>query len=382
MTNKMTIFFATNRNLENSDICNDNPQTLDPRFGTHPAAFRIGTAEVALYSENVVLKERMDDTARYIKASASLAEETCNPNGVYTKRGSEEIFPKLIQTLCPDENGQQQSGARRSVMVFIPGFNNSFKDSIESAATLANLYGSDEHQIIPFVFSWPSDDSLFKYGSDRVDAEISGPAARRVLTCFLKYLTANHHLDDCSSSVFLFAHSMGAYVLRFAIQALSDLDCPIFPLFDVVLLAAPDVDADALGNENKLLPLTNLTNEIVIYADRRDKPLRKAVDLLKNSPRMGLSGPTPGSCDGLSIPFTTVHCHKADNYSNRNNLRHSYYRNSIAVVKDIKAVLDGQSPGTIQHRLKDKENVYHLDPPQSYYDADNSNLDCHDSGGP
>ena len=69
-----------------------------------------------------------------------------------------------------------------TALCFVPGFDYSFRESLERAALLAALYSKDNASaLVAFVFSWPSDGrlSLSAYLSDRMDAELSGPALAR-----------------------------------------------------------------------------------------------------------------------------------------------------------------------------------------------------------
>ena len=183
---EMKVFFATNRNLEIDSGNNaKQPFPQSVRFGIRPDLFRIGTAEVNITENENILNEHLNDEAKYKCKSAQLAEETYSTEKrAYTKRGSEVIFPQLLNEVRKKKDSKE--GIRCSVLVFIHGFNNSFEESIESGAELAHLYSSDDHQLIPFVFSWPSDGefSNIAYGDDRIDAELSGCAGARLLACF------------------------------------------------------------------------------------------------------------------------------------------------------------------------------------------------------
>ena len=214
----MDVYFATNRNLHVSRGGSATARTRGPKFGIHPADFRVGVATVDIERAELVRGERMDDTAIY--RSAKLESEA-RRQGRITRRGSAELFRRIANILAGNGDDSTRPG-RRSILVFIPGFNNSFEESITGGATLANLYSSDDHQLVPFVFSWPSDGEfgVYYYRSDRKDAECSADAGARVLDTFLKYVNGTTSPEQCTSSAFLFTHSMGAHVLRFAVQEL------------------------------------------------------------------------------------------------------------------------------------------------------------------
>ena len=354
----MNVYFATNRNL----VARNNTPVFSlrgPKFGIHPSDFRVGTAMVEIRRGDPVDGERLNDTIHY--QSAQIEPQRRNQNGRFALRGSKRLFRDMAENLLPSANNQNE-GIRRSVLVFIPGFNNSFEESIEGGAALANLYSSHDHHLIPFVFSWPSDGEFGTnyYRSDRKDSEASGDAGARVLERFLRYVNMIGSAEQCSLSAFLVAHSMGAYVLRFSLQELVRRNSPLAPFFNTTLLIAADVDYDALEKSEKLLPIGRLTREVVVYANKNDKALTKATDLNDRIERMGLVGLAPRAHELLPIPLSTVLCHKADNFSNRNNSGHHYYRHSVVGVKDIKAVLNQIDPDEIPDREEVRPDVYRL----------------------
>lgn len=389
----MKVFFATNRNLESSE---NGSTSRNPRFGIHPDEFRIGTAEVRITKAEEIEGERLNDEVAC--SSVCLAEEEYDrTEGKYTKRGSDKIFPQLLQEIS--NNTDSKNGIRCSVMVFIHGYDNSFKESINTGAKLALLYSSDDHRLIPFVFSWPSDGKFgnIPYLDDRRDAELSGYAGARLLACFFTHLRKLRRQDSpCSSSAFLITHSMGAYMLRFAVQNLQKMPCQVSQIFDAIILTAPDVDVDALEAKDKLLPVNKLAREVVVYVNKNDKVLSAAQNILDETPmetvesniyelkaaeimrdetpRMGLNGPRTNAFTKLGVPLTTVRCHNVDfDHMDRDEFGsgHWYYRRSIAVIKDVQSVLSGKDPEQIAHRKEvcpTKPDIYRyrLAPPEKY----------------
>ena len=354
----MNVYFSTNRNIIVRDGAPVFP-SRGPKFGIHPSDFRVGTATVEIRRGDPVDGERLNDTIRY--QSAHIEPQRRAQNGRFTRLGSQQLFRNMASTLLPNDDNRDE-GPRRSLLVFIPGFNNSFEESIEGGATLANLYSSDDHQLVPFVFSWPSDGEFgtYYYRSDQKDSEASGDAGARVFERFLKYVDRIGSVEQCSLSAFLVTHSMGAYVLRFALRELLRRNSSVAPFFDIAFLIASDVDHDALEKSKKLLSIGKLTREVVVYTNKKDKALTKATDLNSGVERMGLVGAGPRARELLRIPISTVLCHKADNYANRDNSRHGYYRHSVACVKDIKAVLNDIDPDAIGNRKEIDRGVYRL----------------------
>lgn len=341
----MQVFFATNRNMiSDEDGCADQKPAVDgPRFGIHPADFRVGTANVKIKEREQVRGTKVNDEANFV--SAQLAEETYDSGtGEFTKKGSATLFRTLMTALGEFNDGHTESGRRRSALVFIPGFAYSFRASIERGALLAHLYSTDAHELVPFVFSWPSDGTVwFAYDDDRRDARLSGEAAGRAYRTFVRHLIRQRRDGKCISATFLIAHSMGAYALRHAVEWVIKKPEEVVQLFDVVVLPAADEDRDALGREEQLLPLSRLTDEVVVYSNRRDKPLKYA----DNPPRMGHRGPPQGTEEQFGAPVTVVRCEDVD-CSEEDGTRHQYYRMSPEVVRDITAALSGeQVDGTL-----------------------------------
>lgn len=159
-------------------------------------------------------------------------------------------------------------------------------------------------------------------------------------------------------------------MLRFAVQNLLKIPCRVSQIFDATILTAPDIDTDALENANKLLPLDKLTKEIVVYVNKTDKALSAAKQELNGTPRMGLIGPGTNASAKPKVPLSIVRCHNVD-FDHDDNIRHWYYRRSISVIKDIKAVFSGKDPDEINYRdemQSSKQDIYHyrLAPPKTY----------------
>ncbi len=332
----MKVFFATNRNMISDENGNADqaPSNGGPRFGIHPCDFRVGTAKVDIKTRELVKGTKVDDEACFV--SAKLAKETYdNETKEFTKKGSDKLLPELMGALHEITNCQDGSRKKRSALVFIPGFLYSFRDSIERGALLAHLYSTETHELVPFVFSWPSDGDLFAYDDDRRDARLSGEAAGRAFRTFARYLSRQRRDGNCISAAFLIAHSMGAYALRHAVQKIIKKPEEVFQLFDVAVLPAADEERDALERGELLQPLSRLAGEVVVYTNRYDKPLKLAV----SPPRMGHRGPPPRTGETFGAPITVVRCEDVDRWG-EDLTRHQYYRMSPEVVRDISAVLN------------------------------------------
>lgn len=351
---QVTVFFATNRNMVTGQDGEADQKRGDgePRFGIHPADFRVGIAEVEILVRERLRGTRVRDEARFVTARLT-EEEYESQIGEFTKKGSDDLFPALMEALDALNDKRDTSGRKRSALVFVPGFAYTFRESIERGALLANLYGTDTHELVPFVFSWPSDGKIwFAYDDDRRDAELSGAAAGRAFRTFVKYLFRQRRDGNCISAAFLVAHSMGAYALRHAVQEVVKTPDHMIQLFDVAVLPAADEDRDALERGEQLLPLSRLADEVVVYANKRDKPLKFAV----SPPRMGHRGPPRGTEEIFGESITTISCEDVDRWD-EDGTRHQYYRISPEVVRDITAVLNGDPPGA--QGFRNRQPVWH-----------------------
>ena len=240
-----TVYFATNRN-PNKAL---NPTDFGPRFAaTNLGDLRFGRAQV--------IKGELD-----INTIQVLPDDS--------KQGSEALFEQLRATM------RSQS---LDSLVFIHGFNVSFKEAVESAAEIGERYAKlsrKSYQPNIFVFSWPSDGKISRYGNDRHDAEASGYAFARGLIKLSDFLRAPDREQACQQKINLIAHSMGNYVLRHALQQARKIsDGASLPrLFDNIVLTAADEDNDAFEHDHKLARLSELGQRITVYFNNGDLAL-------------------------------------------------------------------------------------------------------------
>jgi len=331
------VYFATNRSY--------NPATKKPAFGDRfhpdgPQYFRVGSAKVALHP-----KAGPDEA--FEMTSYDVEEEAPPEGNKKAVVGSKRLF---------DELARRMKGERADLFVFIHGFANDFKNTIERAAALAHHWriglGDEATYAIPFAFSWPSDASMVPfaaYSSDRHDAAFSGFAMARSLMKLIDFLHRNK-AARCEQRLHLVAHSMGNWALRHMVQALRTLhDGGRLPrIFENVFLMAADEDNDAFEKEAKLGLLPQLANAIHLYYSTQDRALIIS-DTTKALPdRLGATGPR--TMDGLDSKIIAVDC--VDVCSTETaHARHQYYRIRQEVFTDVRQVLHGLSPDQVQGRI-------------------------------
>jgi esterase/lipase superfamily enzyme len=192
---------------------------------------------------------------------------------------------------------------KRSAFIFIHGFKTSFDDAAYRTAQIAydlNFPG------VPIMYSWPSRDNLLAYVDDAKTADWSWQ--------HLQYFVERVARESGALRIHLIAHSMGNRLLVNALDGLGRQP-EIKPLFDNVIMAAPDVDAKPFIDTN-WAGIRDAAKRFTLYASSDDWAL-KASRHLNDLARLGEAGGTLVVIPGLD----TVDASGIDT----NELGHSYY---------------------------------------------------------
>ncbi len=312
----MTIYFATNRN---------------PNHAQTPTDFSKGFSETSL------------GDLRF--GQAKVKKGVLDPNSIQVlpdnaAQGSEALFTQLRDSM------KSQS---LDSLLFIHGFNVSFKAAVESAAKIGERYAklsNKTYQPNIFVFSWPSDGEVNSYVNDRHDAEASGYAFARGLMKLAAFLKGADKEEACQQKINLMAHSMGNYVLRHALQQAKKItnDVSLSRIFDNIVLTAADEDSDAFEFDHKLAKLPELAQRITVYFNNGDLALATS-ELSKGNPdRLGHDGPTKPH----QIAAKVVIVDASDVV--KGTSEHSYHVEEDKVAMDIIAVFRGESSDKIPSR--------------------------------
>lgn len=147
-----------------------------------------------------------------------------------------------------------QNSLTHDVLIFIHGFNTTFE---EAAVRTAQLAREMDFTGTPILYSWPSFGGLAEYAFDEDSAEWTTPHLRRFLQLVRKYSGA--------MKINLIAHSMGNRALG---KALQELEAEVKPLFNEVIMAAPDVDNDLF--EQMAEEWEGKAKRITLYASSHD----------------------------------------------------------------------------------------------------------------
>ena len=322
------VFFATNRNHQPGNKKQVFGRTFNP---DGVAALRFGYADF------------QSDPAKPVLKTLHVYPDVLNEPDIL-KTGGGRFMEDLRKAMS--------FGPRCDTLVFIHGFNVSFTGALQAGALLGQSVSVGEHPVNIVVFSWPSDGDAvpwMSYYSDREDARASGPSIARAFLKFRDFVLALDAQDYCQRRVHLLVHSMGAYVLRQALQSLLHKDREsLTRLFDQIMLAAPDEDDDAFEHDDKLKLLPRIGRQVTVYFNPLDKGLTVSDATKANPDRLGSDGPR--LIDLLPKKVVLVDCRvvagDADPF-----VEHSYYLRSRAMSADMSAVMEDRPLEEIDNRV-------------------------------
>lgn len=200
----------------------------------------------------------------------------------------------------------------KNLLVFIHGYNVSFDDAAKRTAQMAfdlDFPGA------PIFYSWPSQADWYGYKTDKRQIELSVDHIKR----FLEDLAHQSGADTIN----LVAHSMGNVGLTAALREINSP--PDRPLFNQVVLAAPDVDAEVFKRD--IAPnIVSKAHRTTLYTSKTDLALI-ASRLFNHGSRLGDSGPEIVTFPGIE----TIDATKVDS----SLLGHSYYGSNVSVLTDV-----------------------------------------------
>ncbi len=227
---------------------------------------------------------------------------------------------------------------RKDVLVFVHGYNVTFDDGLKRLAQITLDLGFEG---APLMYSWPSEAQKLGYGSDTSNIEFTLPHLKQ----FLKDVVSRSGAER----IYLIAHSLGNAALTRVLHDLR-LSMGATPnrLFHHVILAAPDLDAEAF--EAEALDITALARLVTLYASGEDRALEvSALPVVHRHPRAG-------QIDGLVVvpPMETIDATGIDS----SFMKHSYFGETDPLLVDMHALLftDAQA--------KDRFGLVHRDTDQ------------------
>jgi esterase/lipase superfamily enzyme len=218
---------------------------------------------------------------------------------------------------------QVQAAPRPEVFVFVHGYNVTFAGAARRTAQIAH---DVEFAGAPIFFSWPSQGGLLKYTVDETNVDWAVPHLKQFLLDVSRLSGATH--------VNLIAHSMGNRALTEALREIHLQLQSQATLFNQVILAAPDIDAEIFRRD--LAPaLVQTAQRVTLYASSRDQAL-VASKKVHGYPRAGDSGGELVVLDGIE----TVDVSQLDT----SLLGHSYYGSSNPILLDMRQLIERALP--------------------------------------
>jgi len=210
------------------------------------------------------------------------------------------------------------------LLVFIHGYNVDFQSAIRRTAQIAIDLPFEG---VPVCYSWPSQGTLMGYPIDESNAEWTETHLRDFLVELVR--------ESGARSINVVAHSMGNRPMTAAMRQIYwEIDALNAPLFDRIVLAAPDVDADRFRRD--LAPaLFNIANQVTLYASSSDQALI-ASKQVHGYPRAGESGPNVVVVPGVE----TIDVSGID----LSLLGHSYYGDNESMLHDLYEVVRSRLP--------------------------------------
>ncbi len=249
--------------------------------------------------------------------------------------------------------------ARKEVVIFIHGYNNTFADAAFATGNLCRLLGQD---FVCVVLTWPAGGSrgaFMGYNVDRESGEFAVADIRKAIRAIGQ--------TDGVRGIHIIAHSRGADVLASAFQQLSeeayvsrfsntenlkvrnivlfasdiDLDVAGTKIFDV--FSDPDAPYGAKKNPNA--PIKQGSFHMTIYSSPVDQALGAASSIFGSRLRLGqldLSGPEAKAL--RADPGHIADLIEVD--ENTGAFGHGYFLSNPAVRSDLVALIRyGLRPG-------------------------------------
>lgn len=224
------------------------------------------------------------------------------------------------------------------IVIYVHGFATTFDVAAKRAAQIAYDFA---YKGIPMMFTWPSNGQFYGYISDREDVQWSVSHIAQFLETVL---------DEAKPKrVHLVAHSMGNQGLIGALHRMAiERQGKITPLFENVILAAPDFDAQLFADQIAQ-DVLGLANRWTVYSSDKDTALHVSTKV-GNAYRLGLPvTPVKGVAvvDATGIEVTPWSVPEF----------HSYYASKQEVIKDMVSVINGLSPKDRQLVKKMKAGI-------------------------
>lgn len=225
--------------------------------------------------------------------------------------------------------GSLSKTKNKAVLLYVHGFANSFADAAVRTAQFTYDLADEKYDVVPMMFSWPSDPIGINYFGATDRAWSAGKQLAIVLD----------RLAEASGYgvIHIVAHSKGAWVLAVALDSMRasnlvaiDTGGAKVPKFNQIVLAAPDIRAHDF--ESVIAPAIASGHRVSNYVSSNDAALKSSKDV-NSGARAGDSGEGLVLVNGVqTVDVSEVNYRPGG---------HSSFADSPRVLADIRQRLSG-----------------------------------------
>lgn len=228
--------------------------------------------------------------------------------------------------------------AKRQVVIFVHGFNNTYSDAVFRFAQIIHDSGTDA---APILFTWPSRGNVFDYLYDKESTNFS----RRALEDLILQSAKSPDVGE----VTILAHSMGSWLTAEALRGVAMRNKTIPAKVKNVILASPDIDIDVFRRQ--MIEMGPQRPHFTIFSSTRDKALQVSRWLSGGVNRVGGFDASPYAADMAKLGITVV---DTSSVKPDDALGHNTFADNRDMVQLLGRRLAGQSLDTGQVSLADR----------------------------
>lgn len=249
------------------------------------------------------------------------------------------------------------------VLIYIHGYNNATEAVLTRHRLIRKALEDFGYAGAVVSFDWPCGDTALNYLEDRVDARIT--ALRLVTDAVTTF--GRIQSTDCMISTHVFAHSMGAFVLREAFDDADDRPALVQQGWTLsqVMLAGGDVSSNSMGTSEVSASLYRHCIRLTNYSNPYDAALSISnAKRLGVSPRVGRVG-LPGNAPAKAVNVDVgIHYDEdREDFADVPNSDHAFYFYSSRVLQDVYLTIRGEiDRAALPTRFVDGNGNLHMKP--------------------
>lgn len=293
---------------------------------------------------NVVIEKSEAESGFDIHYEVYLDRERKKDEYYITK--SQDTFLLLLMR---DLNNQQTS--KNDLLIYIHGMWGGSGFAFNRASRLmhdAYIFEPDSKLSRILSIRWPGNTNIYKVNKEAAHA--LAPLLSDIMTTLIRKIQLMDYMDGRKDHrLNLMAHSLGNELLKESITYLDKLQFDS-PMFDEIILAAPDLDPDLFESGQPLAYIHKLGKRCHVYYSQRDLTLGVSQSL-NACDRLGVCGPSDKSLIQRNVSFVDVSQIKDEPNLKDKITGHSYYRISPLVTADMLRVMNGLDLVSLNYRV-------------------------------